>query len=207
MGQDYSGYGQNGTGYNPLGSVSDVKFADPTGQFANQLKSLQGASSGNSWMSDFLASTPGLESLAGPDSNFANQLKGLAADNAKTGGEAALAAMGGPNSGAGMAAFGDAYAKPFAEASAKLTEQALGNVQSLYGGALQGYNSTYNNAMNNASGMASKMGDMWTPTYAMDPELAGKMQKQADTTALLGGLGGNAASAAKAGATMGLFPA
>jgi hypothetical protein len=203
MGTDYSGYGQNGSGYNQLGSASDVKFTDPTGDFAKQLSSLQGASSGNSWMNDFIKSAPALESLAGPDSNYANQLKGLAAETAKQGGEAALAAQGGPNSGAAQAAFGEAYAQPFAQASADLTKQALGNVQSLYGSALQGYNTSYNDAMNNASGMASKTGEMWSPTYAMDPNLAAKMQKNAsagsNASTLLSGAGSFATGLAALG--------
>jgi hypothetical protein len=178
MGSQGSNTGPS-SGYNPVGDVSQTQFADPTGSFADQLAKLNAAGSDNSWMKDFMSSAPGLESIAGPDSNYANQLKSLAADNAKTGGEAALAAMGGPNSGAGMAAFGDAYAKPFAEASAKLTEQSLNNVQNLYGNAMQGYNQSYNGAQNAAATLASKTGDLWSPTYAMDPGLAMQMQQQA----------------------------
>lgn len=55
---------------------------------------------------------------------------------AKTGSEAALAALGGRNSGAGMAAFGEAYANPFSDAALQLNQQQLGLTGNLWNQAM-----------------------------------------------------------------------
>lgn len=95
----------------------------------------------NAFMNNFLGNEGALAQVAqGRTSALGNTLNHIAARQARLGGEAALAAMpGAKNSGAGMAAFGEAYANPFAQAQAQQQAAQLGLYQNLAGQAMNQY--------------------------------------------------------------------
>jgi hypothetical protein len=185
-----------------VGKASDVKFVDPTGQYAKGMNTLEGAygqnlgqanqyaaAAGaydpNAYMNQFLGQAEGLSNLvSGQMSPLTQSLNGIATRQAALGSEAALSSMpGAANSGAGMAAFGQAYADPFAQAQAQLQSQQLEGTLGLWNNAL-GLNSqsqlgaaqNNTNLANTYAGlagtglsgygqMAAGTGGMWQPTY------------------------------------------
>lgn len=164
-------------GYSKVGgdnAANDVKFTDPTGKFNASLDQFkkaytdpQGNFDPNAAMNAFLGQSQGLTNMVvGATGPLSQMLDAQAQRDAKLGGEAALASMpGAQNSGAGMAAFGQAYADPFARAAIGTQQAQLGMLQPLMSQALGGQYGLMNNAMGQAGGMAGKMGDMWAPTY------------------------------------------
>ena len=146
----------------------------------------------NAYMNQFLGQSAGLANLAqGATSQLGQSLNAIAERNARLGSEAALAAMpGAANSGAGMAAFADAYASPFADAAAKTQEAQLGLTSQLWNQAMGNnasaqqyqaslaaqlaslasnnaglYGNLANGALGNYAQLASGMGSIYTPTY------------------------------------------
>lgn len=202
--------------YDQVGSPSDVSFSDPTGQYAaavdrmsNEYNRMLSGMSGqlatgqnymnqaanydpNAYMNQFLGQSAGLANLAqGATSPLTQSLNAVAARQAALGGEAALAAMpGAANSGAGMAAFADAYASPFADVASQVSQaqlgltgnlwnQAMGNnasaqqfgssvYQNLAGLAGQNaglYGSLAGSGLGNYAQLAGGMGDIYVPQY------------------------------------------
>lgn len=92
----------------------------------------------NAYMRQFMGQQGDLAYIAqGASAPLGASLNAIAARNAALGGEAALAAMpGGRRSGAGMAAFSDAYASPFAQAAAQTQAAQLGLTGQLWGQAM-----------------------------------------------------------------------
>lgn len=163
------------------GDVKDVKFADPTGNYAaqqanlaNYLQQYGGDLSKYGDINTFLNQANQLSGLvSGQNSALQQQLNAVAAREAALGGEAALGAMpGGKNTGAGMAAFGSAYADPFAKAQAQLQQNQVNLTGNLWGQQM-GQNtqmaSTYadllKSALQQQTDMASNQGDLWSPEY------------------------------------------
>lgn len=93
------------------------------------------------YMRNFLSNEANLAQIAqGRTSALGQNLEAIASRNARLGGEAALAAMpGARNSGAGMAAFADAYASPFAQAAAQTQQAQLGLYGDLAGQSMGQY--------------------------------------------------------------------
>lgn len=162
--------------YNTYGKARDVKWVDPTGNYSSTQNALAqflgqygsgGTMDANAAMNQFLAQSEGLSNLvSGASSPLQQSLNAIAAREAALGGEAALGAMpGASKSGAGMAAFGAAYADPFAKAQAQLQGQQLDLTGQLWNNALQQNYDAYNNALNQYAAMASQQGSMWSPTY------------------------------------------
>ncbi|NJL70588.1 MAG: hypothetical protein HC888_02690 [Candidatus Competibacteraceae bacterium] len=194
--------------------TEDYDFADPTGNFANTLSQLasewqnsrgQMTSSGdrslsaaegydpNAYMNQFMNQSNSLNELVnGATSPMLAQLNALAADQARLGGESALAAMpGAANSGAGMAAFAEAQARPFAEVNAEMARrrmdmvgdlwnQSMGlNARGQYDDAALASDAANNNAnrfanlaslgLQGSQNMSSDTGAMTTPQYVTDP--------------------------------------
>lgn len=177
-------------GYETVGSPSDVSFVDPTGQYAagmdrfsNEANFMRGglqqyASDPNAYMNQFLGQQAGLANIAqGATAPLGQSLSAIAERNARLGGEAALAAMpGARHSGAAMAAFGDAYASPFAQAAAQtqqaqlgltgnLWNQAMGSNAGLQQGMANLYGGLYGQNLGQYGQMAQGMGSMYTPQY------------------------------------------
>jgi len=146
--------------YEQVGQASDMQrvgdvagYQSMQGRLDNMGRSLQGSLDPNAYMNQFMGQAGGLANLvSGQNSQLQQGLNAIAQRQAALGGEAALAAMPGMrNSGAGMAAFGQAYADPFAQAQAQLQQNQLqgtlgmwnqamgqnaqmqGNLQNLYG--------------------------------------------------------------------------
>lgn len=194
--------------YEQVGSPSDVSFSDPTGQYAaaldkmtNEYNTMLSGMSGqlasgqnymnqaasydpNAYMNQFLGQAEGLANLAqGATSPLTQSLNAVAARQAALGSEAALAAMpGAANSGAGMAAFADAYASPFADAAAQIQQSQLGLTGNLWNQALannasaQQYGSSvYQNLANLASNNASLYGNLAGSNLGNYASLAGGM--------------------------------
>lgn len=137
--------------YENIAKASDVQFADPTGlnaQINNMLTNAYnqqaatlgptGAYDPNAYMNQFLGQAEGLANMAqGATAPLGQMLSAIANREARLGGEAALAAMpGAANSGAGMAAFADAYASPFAQAAAQTQQAQLGLTGNLWNQAM-----------------------------------------------------------------------
>lgn len=172
-----------------LGSANDVSFVDPTGQYKNALTAMQNAygqntnqlqqySDPNAYMNAFLGQSGNLANIvSGATSPLQQQLNAVAARQASLGGEAALAAMpGAQNSGAGMAAFGEAYASPFAQAQSQIANQQLGLTGNLWNQAMGQYGNQYSNlaniygnaanqALGNYGQLAGSMGSIYQPQY------------------------------------------
>lgn len=93
----------------------------------------------NQFMDQWLAAQSGIADVAmGASQPFGAALNQVAQRQAALGGEAALAAMpGGRNSGAGMAAFGTAYADPFAQAQVQ-QQGMMGNIYGNLSGQAMG---------------------------------------------------------------------
>ena len=161
-------------GASKAGDVNDTQFADPTGKFQGALDQFkqgftdrQGNFDPNAAFNQFMGQSPGLMNMVeGATGPLSQMMDASAQRDAKLGGEAALASMpGGMNSGAGMAAFGQAYADPFAKAAIGTQQAQLNMLNPLMQGSMQGQYGLMNNAMGNYGQMASRMGDMWSPTY------------------------------------------
>lgn len=149
-----------------VSSAEDYQFLDPTGKYAagqnfmqNQYnqnaqqmgqfgnQAMAGAAQGaaaanaydpNAYMDQFMGQASGLSNLvSGQNSQLQQTLNAIAGRQAGLGSEAALAAMpGAANSGAGMAAFGQAYADPFAQAQAALQQNQLQGTLGLWNNAM-----------------------------------------------------------------------
>lgn len=178
--------------YTKVGSASDMQFADPTGQYAAQQGNLanflaqQNANLGN--VSDpngaynaFMGQQAGLANIAqGATAPLTQQLNAVANREAALGSEAALASMpGAAQSGAGMAAFGQAYADPFARASAQIQQAQLGLTGNLWNQAFGGnyanqqnlagiYGNLAGNALGQQTQMAGQQGAMFMPQYQQE---------------------------------------
>lgn len=189
-------------GYETVGSPSDVSFVDPTGQYAAGMdrfsneanfarQGMQGMAGQamsfdpNAYMNQFMGQQGGLANIAqGATATLGQSLSAIAERNARLGGEAALAAMpGARHSGAAMAAFGDAYASPFAQAAAQTQQAQLGLTGNLWNqamganaqaqqfnpamaGNLAGmYGGLYGQNLGQYGQMAQGMGSMFTPQY------------------------------------------
>jgi hypothetical protein len=185
---------------------SDYQFLDPTGQYGAATDFMQnqynqnaqqmgqyGAQAAqydsNAYMNQFMGQAAGLSNLvSGENSQLQQSLNAIAGRQANLGSEAALAAMpGAANSGAGMAAYGQAYADPFAQAQAQLQQNQLQGTLGLWGNAMnnnaQGqqfqaqnysglagmYGDQANNALSNYGQMAQGYGTWYQPTYTQGP--------------------------------------
>ena len=160
--------------YENVANAKDVQFADPTGAWDQQYGNLnnaiaaqQGTAGGaydpQAYMDQFMGQQAGLANIAqGATSQLGQQLNAIAARNAALGSEAALAAMpGAANSGAGMAAFGQAYADPFAQAAAQTQAAQLNLTGNLWNQAMgaNAQNQMYaNQAYQNLLGMGQQAG-------------------------------------------------
>lgn len=181
---------------------SDYQFLDPTGQYGAATDFMQnqynqnaqqmgqyGAQAAqydpNAYMNQFMGQAAGLSNLvSGENSQLQQSLNAIAGRQANLGSEAALAAMpGAANSGAGMAAYGQAYADPFAQAQAQLQQNQLQGTLGLWGNTMnnnaQGqqfqaqnysglagmYGDQANNALSQYGQMAQGYGSWYQPTY------------------------------------------
>ena len=178
--------------YTAVGNPADMSWVDPTGQYANQQQNLQNfltqqnANLGNAAnpqgaYNAFMGQQAGLANIAqGATAPLTQQLNAVAQREAALGGEAALASMpGASQSGAGMAAFGQAYADPFARAAAQTQQAQLGLTGNLWNQALggnyaqqQNLASIYGNLAGSALGqqtqMAGQQGAMFMPQYQQE---------------------------------------
>lgn len=161
-----------------VSSSKDYQFLDPTGNYAagqdtmmnqyNQNAGTMGQYASqaanydpNAYMDQFMGQASGLSNLvSGENSQLQQTLNKLATQQASTGSEAALASMpGAANSGAGMAAYGTAYATPFAEAQAQLQQNQLQGTLGLWNTALNNNSSNQQYQASNYSGLAGMYGD------------------------------------------------
>lgn len=178
--------------YTAVGNPNDTTFVDPTGNYAAQQGNLNNfVSQFNSGLGQFQDPNAAFNAFMGQSGALANMAQGatapltqslnaVAAREAALGGEAALSAMpGSANSGAGMAAFGGAYADPFARAQAQIQSQQLGLTGQLWNNALGqnygAYNQRFGNyadllngALGQQTAMAQAQGSMWSPTYTQE---------------------------------------
>jgi hypothetical protein len=178
-------------GYSQVGgSTKDVadasSFFDPTGNYEKALQNFQGGASVDpnanfdpqAAFNAFMGQSGALGNMVmGATSPLTEMLNAQATRQAKLGGEAALAAMpGGQNTGAGMAAFADAYAKPFADVANTQMQTQLGMLSPLLQSAFgmqgdfskmlyQGANDRSNLYANLYANMANKQGEFYVPTY------------------------------------------
>jgi len=173
------------------GNSSDYKFMDPTGraegtynqtqngynQNAQAMGQYAGLSSGydpNAYMNQFMGQSEGLSNLvSGANAPLQQSLNAIASRQAALGSEAALAAMpGAANSGAGMAAFGQAYADPFAQAQAQLQQNQLQGTLGLWDQAMgQNANAQQFQAQNYGN-MANMYGGLAGQNLAAQTQLA-----------------------------------
>ena len=153
--------------YQEVGSSNDVKFVDPTGQYMTALNGLQGTTDPNAYMQQFLGQSGALSSLvSGAQSPLQQSLNARAAEQARLGGESSLASMPGlRNSGAGMAAFGNAYAQPFADVQNQLGQQQLNLTGNLWSQAMGANAQQYSNLQNIYGNLVQGTGSMYQPTY------------------------------------------
>ena len=167
-----------------VGSSDDYKFMDYAGASANanslvnqQLtQALAGTQNmdPNAYMNMFMNQAGGLSNLvSGANAPLAQSLNALAAQSARAGGEQALAAMPGlGRSGAASAAFGQAYATPFAQAAAQNQQNQLQGTLGLWNNALglnaqqQGNLMNYaGNSQSNLVNLANNQSAWYQPTY------------------------------------------
>jgi hypothetical protein len=153
-------------GYSTMGKASDTQWVDPTGNYAKQQESLANLTSQSAY-DQFMGQSDALANVAqGSTSQLTQSLNAVAARQAALGGEAALAAMpGASQSGAGMAAYGQAYADPFAQAQAQIQSKQVDLTGQLWNTAYNNNATTYNNALSQQTSMAQQQGSMWSPTY------------------------------------------
>lgn len=141
-----------GAAFTPYGSMSGEMLANAAQGQASQAQfqaygrspEMQAAAfNQQQYMNNFLQNQGALANISQDRTSALGQsLEAIAARNARLGGEAALAAMpGARNSGAGMAAFGEAYASPFAQAQAQTQAAQLGLYGQLAGQAMGQYGS------------------------------------------------------------------
>ena len=211
-----------------VGNPDDYKFMDPTGNyqgamdfFSNEYNNnakqmgeyaIQGASyDPNAYMQQFLGQSADLSNMvSGAQAPLQQSLNAIATRQAALGSEAALGAMpGAANSGAGMAAFGQAYADPFAQAQAQLQQNQLQGTLGLWNNALglnqQGqmarsqfgmdaanlYGQQAANAANQYGGLAAGQGAWYQPTY-QTPANTGPNWAAGGTGAVSGAAAGSA---------------
>lgn len=183
-----------------VGEVGDTKFADPTGNYGaamEQFKSMFTGADGkfdpNKAFAAFQGQVPGMtQMVAGQTGPLSQMLNAQAQRSARLGGEAALSAMGGPNSGAAQAAFGDAYANPFAQAASQVQQAQLGLLAPMMQQSLQGQYGLMEQGLGNYGAMAGKTGDLWNPTYVTEKgPLSYAMQGLGAGAGAMGLMGGN----------------
>lgn len=155
-----------------VGNPSDYRFMDPTNQFMGALNRF-GAQSADpdAYFRQFMAQQGGLANIAqGASSQLGQSLNQNAAEAARLGGEAALAAMPGQRfSGAAQSAFGQAYAQPFAEAAAQRNAAQLGLAGNLWNQAM-GQNANLQSGAQQLYGqLAGQTGMVYQPTYQYQP--------------------------------------
>ena len=175
--------------YEQVSDAGDMQWLDPTGNYAAQQANLgqlgtqygaqlQGSLDPEAYMNQFLGQQAGLANLvSGQNSQLQQGLNAIASRQAQLGGEAALASMPGMrNSGAAMAAFGQAYADPFAQAQSQLQQNQLQGTLGLWNQAL-GLNAQqqaqrqstlgnlYGNILGLQTGMAQDQSAWYTPQY------------------------------------------
>ena len=158
--------GLSGSLYGPGGAVAN----GPMGVYNQNANGVMNQVAG--------LSGPLEQTLSGIASRMSNQALDTTAGN--------FATMGALNSGAGMAAMGEAMASPFANAQAQLQGSQLsaasGALQQLLG--LSG--STYNAGLEAATGLMENTSGTVAPQYMTNPKYAAQQQGK---QALLGGLG------------------
>jgi hypothetical protein len=109
----------------------------------------------NAYMNQFMGQQAGLSNIvSGQLAPLQQALNSQAARSAAMGSEAAMAALGPGtrNSGAAMAAYGDAYANPFAQAALQTQQAQL-----------------YQQNMGLQTGMSQDQGMVYQPTYQYQP--------------------------------------
>lgn len=163
-----------------VGNPSDYQFLDPTGQFMGGLNAFQNrygqlSDNPNAYMDQFMGQQGGLANIAqGASQQLGQSLNANAAESARLGGEAALAAMPGQRfSGAAQAAFGQAYAQPFAEAAAQRNAAQLGLTGQLWNQAMGQNAANYQQQLGisgqNYGSLAGQTGMVYQPTYQYQP--------------------------------------
>lgn len=154
-------------------AVKDSAFLDPTGNYGSAMDTFKSMFTGadgsfdpQKAMNAFLGQSEGLTNMvAGQTGPVAQMLREGATRNAKIGGEQALAAMGGPNSGAGQYAFGDAYGKAFSDAATQTQQAQLGLLSPLLTQNLSSQYDLMRQGAQQYGDMAGKQGDLYVPTY------------------------------------------
>lgn len=163
---------------------NDAGFLDPTrnyGNAMNMFKSMftdgQGNYDPNKAMNQFLGQSQGLANMvAGQTGPVGQMLTDAANRNSRIGGEAALAAMpGARNSGAGMAAFGDAYSKNFSDAAIQTQQAQLGLLSPLLNQSMGNQFDLMKTGLSGYGQMASQQGQFYMPTYRTTNPFAGLM--------------------------------
>lgn len=155
-----------------VGNPSDYQFMDPTGQFMGATNRFGAQSADpNAYMNQFLGQQGGLANIAqGASQQLGQSLNANAAEAARLGGEAALAAMPGQRfSGAAQAAFGQAYAQPFAEAAAQRNAAQLGLTGQLWNQAMGQNANLQSGAQQLYGSLAGQTGMVYQPTYQYQP--------------------------------------
>lgn len=168
------------------------------GKYAGQVGNVQSSFNPQSYMNQFLGSTEGLaNAVSGPNSQLQQSLNAIASRQAAEGVNAQaqnFAGMGALNSGAAMAAMGDAMANPYAQVQAQLQQNQLQGTLGLMGNAMnnyaqgnqfgaqnalqagmanqnanmglaQLYGQGYGNAMNQFGNLGNQFGTIVAPTY------------------------------------------
>lgn len=210
--------------YDTVGSASDTQWVDTTGNYAAQQGNLNNYisqySSGfnnaanyqqqydpNAAYNQFMGQSEGLANMAqGATAPLTQSLNAVASRESALGSEAALAAMpGSASSGAGMAAFGQAYADPFAKAQSQIQSKQLDLTGSLWGQAFSGaqsaeqqqqslasqnnqanlnaYGSLLNSLYGQQTSMAQGQGEIWSPQYSQNKNFWDYAVPAATTTA------------------------
>lgn len=155
-----------------VGKPSDYQFLDPTGQFMGATNRFGAQSADpNSYYNQFMGQQGGLANIAqGASAQLGQSLNANAAQAARLGGEAALAAMPGQRfSGAAQAAFGQAYAQPFAEAAAQRNAAQLGLTGQLWNQAMGQNAALQSGAQQLYGNLTSQTGMVYQPTYQYQP--------------------------------------
>lgn len=194
------------------------------GQYAGQVGNVQSNYDPNAYMNQFLNSTGGLaNAVSGQNSQLQQSLNAIASRQAAEGVNAQaqnFAGMGALNSGAAMAAMGDAMAQPFAQVQSQLQQNQLQGTLGLYNNAMgnyaQGnqfgaqnqlqagmanqnanlglagmYAGNYQNNMGQLGGLAGQFGGSVAPQYEYQQGKGSKLG-----AAATGALGGAAAGSA-----------
>lgn len=153
--------------YEKVGSPKDVAFTDPTGLYRKTMAQFGWANDPNAAMQFFLQNASQLNNLVyGPTSQLQQQLNAVAAQQAREGTQAALAAL--PyarQSSAASRAVSQAAAAPYAQAQAQTQQALLGLTGDLYARAMQNYAAQQLQTLQALAALAGQTGGLWSPTY------------------------------------------